>query len=157
MKVTAVRFSRPLLLQTNGNRDEPFYKTIFGFVVKEKRIYIDPDYIKDYVGYLAGLHCISNGDNYFTISSELRGLPDWADKTGQVHIKQDAWLRSVQEKCIKKLNLTYDILTIDLEEDDLNTFINEDNLIVDETFYFDVKKYLSEKEDPLWENDDLPF
>ena len=113
--------------------------------------------VKDYVGYLAGLHCISNGDNYFTSSYELRGVPDWADNKGTVHIKQDAWNRSIQEKCIKKLNLTYDILNVDIEEDDLNSIINENSLIVDETFYYDMKRFLPEKEQPLWDEDDLPF
>lgn len=149
MNVTVVRLSRPLFL-SDRKGSEQLYKTIYGFVVKEKKNDIGPDYVKDYVGYLAGLHCVANGDNYFSISYEFRGVPDWIDKGGNVHMKQDAWLRSIQEKCIKKLNLTYDILTIDIEEDELNSLVNEDELIVDETFYYDMKKYLSE-------NDELPF
>ncbi len=155
MEVTVVRLSRPLLL-SDKKGDEQLYKTIYGFVVKEK-CDMTPDCIQDYVGYLAGLHCISNGDNFFTINYEFRGLPDWADKNGKVHIKQDGWLRSIQDKCIKKLNLTYDILSMDIEEDHLNSIINEDHLIVDESFYHDIKGYLPEKEEPLLENDDLPF
>ena len=157
MEVTVVRLNRPLLLTTDRNGEEHYYQTIYGSVVKERRCLLDPNCIKDYVGYLAGLHCISNGDNYFTISYELRGVPDWVDKEGNVHIKQDAWIRAMQEKCMKKLNLTYDILTLDIEEDDLNSVINEDNLIVDETFYYDMRWFLPEKEQPLWDEDDLPF
>lgn len=157
MEVTVIRLNRPLLLLAEEQGEEHYYKTIYGFIVKERRDYLNPDDIMNYVGYLAGLHCFSNGDNYFTISCELRGVPDWADKEGNVHIRQDAWISSTQEMCRKKLNLSYDILTLDIEEDDLNSVINEDNLIVDETFYYDMRWFLPEKEQPLWKDDGLPF
>lgn len=148
MEVTVVRLSRPLLL-SDRNGAVHIFLTVYGFVIKEGSD-LNPDCIKDYVGYLAGLHCISNGDNYFTISFEMRGIPDWADKSGKVHIKQDAWIKSIQDKCIKKLNLTYDILSLDIEEDDLNSIINQDHLIVDDDFYYDLKKSLPEKKGSLW-------
>lgn len=156
MEVSVVRLSRPLLLAIDTHKDRNYFQTIYGYVIKEQDC-INPVYVKDYVGYLAGLHCISNGDNYFTISYDLRGVPDWADKSGKVHIKQDAWIRALQEKCMKKLNLTYDIFNVDLDEDELNTVINEESLVVDETFYYDLRRYQPEEEQPLWEDDELPF
>lgn len=155
MEASIVRFSRPLLIKV----DKSMYQTIYGFWLTGK---IDPSpaRLNQYVGYLCGLHDWSSGGDYFTVSTEVRGEPDWKDKKGNVHIKMDSWMARTGEKCRKKLGLTYDILTVNVDEEEfLHDVINEDALIVNEEFYYDIQRYLeapSTKESPLWD-DDLPF
>ena len=46
-------------------------------------------------------------------------------------------------KCLLKLGLTYDILTVDVDEDEFNYYVlNEDLLVVNEEFYYDIEKDL---------------
>lgn len=55
-------------------------------------------------------------------------------------------MAKVGEKCRKKLGLTYDMLTVEVDEDDfLNKCINEDDLVVNEEFYYDIERFLKEK------------
>jgi hypothetical protein len=147
MEVTIVRFSRPLLINTAGCNSD-FMQPVYGFLIPEPAYSLDPDKLHDYVGYLCGMHCYSNGDNYFTISYEERGVPDWVDKKGVVHLKQDAWLRKVQQKCIKKLNLSYSLVIVEMNEEDYDKYLNEENLIVDDDFYYDLERYQDTKGDP---------
>ena len=149
MEATAVKFNRPLFIE----RAKDYFQTIYGIVVNGELSTINPDYLNDYVGYLAGMHCLSNGDNYFTISYEQRGVPDWADRNGKIHIKQDNWIRNIQKKCIQKLNLTYEIISLDIEEDELDNYLNEDNLILNDNFLNE----LDNQQGSLGEDDGLPF
>ena len=151
MEAIAVKFNRPLLVE----RAKDYFQTIYGIVVNGELSTINPDYLNDYVGYLAGMHCLSNGDNYFTISYEQRGVPDWADRNGNIHIKQDRWMRTTQKKCIKKLNLTYEIISLDLEEDELDNYLNEDNLILNDNFLYELDNHNCQGS--LVEDDGLPF
>lgn len=161
MEVKIVRFSRPLLIRVGGYKDDYLYQTIYGFWLPK---YNDPDPVKlnQYVGYLCGLHDWASGGDYFTVSCEMRGVPDWVDKGGHTHTKMDSWMDKIGEKCMKKLGLTYVTLNVDVGEDEfLNRCINEENLIVDKEFYYDIERYQEEKapstkEPPLWD-DDLPF
>ena len=76
----------------------------------------------------------------------MRGVPDWVDKGGHTHTKMDNWMAKIGEKCRKKLGLSYDMLTVEVDEDDfLKKCINEDDLIVSEEFYYDIERYLKEK------------
>lgn len=138
MEAKIVRFSRPLLLRVRKHWDgDYYYQTIYGFWLTGTDP--NPVKIKDYVGYLCGLHDWCSGGNYFTVSCELRGVPDWVDKNGHTHTKMDKWMSRIADKCRKKLNLTYEIFTVTVDEDDfLNHIINEDNLVVDEHFYYDI-------------------
>ena len=159
MEVSFVRLSRPLLLATDNYKEGFLYKTIYGFVIKESMKPVEPGLLDDYVGYLAGIHDYSNGGTDFTISYELRGVPDWADKKGNIHITQDAWTRRIQKKCIKKLNLTYDIINVDIEEEELSNILY-DGLIVDEGFYYYLERQQSQEREPFYEeiaDDGLPF
>ena len=160
MKVQLVRLSRPLLLAADRYMDgNSYYQAVYGFLVQEKAKPADPVRLNQYVGYLAGLHCISNGDNYFSISFEERGVPDWKDKKGVIHTKHDAWMTRMQQQCMKKLNLSYTIINADIDEDDLDKVLNEEGLIVDEEFYYDLKRGQAEKGPlcPVVEDDELPF
>ena len=160
MEVQLVRLSRPLLFATDRYMDgKSYFQTVYGFLVQEKAKPADPVRLNQYVGYLAGLHCISNGDNYFSISFEERGVPDWKDKKGVIHTMQDAWMTRMQQQCMKKLNLSYTIINADIDEDDLDKVLNEEGLIVDEEFYYDLKRGQAEKGPlcPVVEDDELPF
>lgn len=144
MREQLVRLSRPLLIADNKKR----YRTVYGFLIQENIAPADPLKVRHYVGYLAGLHCVSNGDDYFTISYDRRGAPDWKDKRGRVHIKQDKWRNSIQEKCIKKLDLDYALFNLDMDEDDLDViFVEDDGLIVNEYFYNELGYHLDERDD----------
>lgn len=161
MEVKLVRFNRPLLIRVDDYKDDYLYQTIYGFWLKGNT---DPDPVKlnQYVGYLCGLHDWSSGGDYFTVSCEKRGVPDWVDKRGNIHIKMDNWMAKIGEKCMKKLGLTYDEVTIGVDEDDfLQHVVNEDGLIVNEEFYYDIEKdpiYDTHcQKGPSFEEDDLPF
>ena len=83
MEVTVIRLSRPLLINTAKNKDD-YLQTVYGFLIPEKYQPISQRFIDDYVRYLCGMHCYSNGDNFFSISFDLRGVPDWVDKKGNI-------------------------------------------------------------------------
>ena len=154
MEVQLVRLNRPLMVANENHR----YKVFYGFQIQDDIKPADPGRLYHYIGYLAGIHCISNGDDSFTISYERRGVPDWKDKSGVVHIKQDDWLRKMQERCRKKLNLTYDVITLDADEEDLEAVLDEDGLIIDEEFYYDLAKPQAGKQIISGEKyDGLPF
>ena len=74
MEVTIIRLSRPLIINTETIRDN-YFQTVYGFLIPEKYKPTDKRYIDDYVRYLCGMHCYSNGDNFFTISYDARGVP----------------------------------------------------------------------------------
>ena len=78
MEAQVVRFSRPLLIETSHYQDDsPFFQTVYGFRIQDRLTPVDPIKLDDYVGYLCGLHCVvSDGDDFFTISYDERGLPD---------------------------------------------------------------------------------
>lgn len=154
MEVTIIRLSRPLLINT-ARYNEEYLQTVYGFLIPEKYQPKDQRDIDDYVRYLCGMHCYSNGDNFFTISFDLRGIPDWVDKRGNIHPKQDGWMNKIGEKCMKKLKLSYSIIPQEMEKDEYDKYLNEEKLIVDETFYYDLVRYLPKKE-PYWE-EELPF
>ncbi len=159
MEVQLVRLSRPLLLATGRYKDGYLYQTVYGFLVQESSMPIDPEKLNHYVGYLAGLHCVSNGDGYFSISYEERGVPDWKDKKGVVHTKQDCWMNKIEKQCMEKLQLSYDLINVDVDEDDLYHYLNSQDLIVDEDFYYDMEDYLDEKGALCIDgsDDELPF
>ena len=161
MKAQVVRFSRPLLIETSHYQDDsPFFQTVYGFRIQDRLTPADPIKLDDYVGYLCGLHCVvSDGDDFFTISYDERGLPDWKDKKGVVHTKQDNWMTLVQQQCKKKLNMSYDIITMDVDDEELDKVLNEEDLIVDEEFFYDLKRHQAKKTPlcPEVEEDGLPF
>ena len=161
MEARIIRFSRPLLVRVDDYNDDYYYQTIYGFWLRENT---DPDpvMLNQYVGYLCGLHDWSSGGDYFTVNCELRGVPDWVDKRGHTHIKMDNWMAKIGEKCRKKLGLTYDEVSISFDEDDfLQNIVNKDGMIINEEFYYDIKKdpiYDTPCEKgPSFEEDDLPF
>ena len=145
MEVKIVRFSRPLLIRVNRYKDDYFYQTIYGFQLPDRVDLTDPIAkmrMEQYMGYLAGLHFWSSGfgpeDGFFTI---LGGR--WVDETGGAHTKQDEWMTAMEIKCLLKLGLTYDVVTVDVDEDEFKHYVlNEDLLVVNEEFYYDIEKDL---------------
>ena len=164
MEARIVRFSRPLLIRVCDYKDDYFYQTIYGFWLPERVDLTDPIdemRMEQYMGYLAGLHIWSSGfgteDGFFTIKGGR-----WVDETGEVHTKQDEWMTSMQIKCLLKLGLTYDIITVDVDEDEfLYSVLNENLLVVNEEFYYDIEKDLIYDtpcaKGPSSEEDELPF
>ena len=160
MEVQLVRLSRPLLVATDKLKDGSFlYKTVYGFRIQDWAVPAEPGEVKPYVGYLAGLHDWSNGGSLFTVSYERRGVPDWKDKRGVIHISQDAWMNRIGQQCIDKYNLSFDSLIMDIDDEDIKTYFNEDDLLVDEHFYYELKGNLDGKGVPssFDSGDELPF
>ena len=172
MEVKVVRFSRPLLIRTSWYNEDYQYQTIYGFWLPEHVEPQDPIgqmRMEQYIGYLCGLHCWSSGDGFFTIKDGR-----WTDETGTPHTKQDEWMTQMELKCMDKLGLTYEIVTVEVDEDEFRYYVlNEELLVVNEDFYYDIERDLiydtpcggggsSEDEtpgtceDPLWD-DGLPF
>ena len=160
MEAKIVRFSRPLLIRTCTYKDDYLYQTIYGFWLPEKIDLTDPTdkmRMEQYMGYLCGLHCWSSGDDYFTIKDGR-----WVDEIGQVHTKQDEWITAIEIKCLLKLGITYDVVTVDVDEDEFRyCILNEDMLVVNEEFYYDIERDLI-YDTPCGEmggseDDDLPF
>lgn len=144
MEVKLVRFSRPLLLRVDNYKNDYLYKTIYGFWLPEDMDF-DPVKIDHYVGYLCGLHDWSSGGDFFAVNSEWNGVYEWVDKRGYTHVSNDNWRQKIGEKCRKKLNLTYDIITVDVDGTSFfNECINEENFIVNEEFYYDLKRFLDD-------------
>ena len=167
MEVKIVRLSRPLLIRVDKYNDDYYYQTIYGFQLPDRVDLTDPIAkmrMEQYMGYLAGLHFWSSGfgpeDGFFTIKDGR-----WVDETGEVHTKQDEWMTAMEIKCLLKLGLTYDVVTVDVDEDEFNYYvINEDLLVVNEEFYYDIERDLlydtpCEKEPLCTEDsdDELPF
>lgn len=164
MEARIVRFSRPLLIRVCDYKDDYFYQTIYGFWLPERVDLTDPIdemRMEQYMGYLAGLHIWSSGfgteDGFFTIKGGR-----WVDETGEAHTKQDEWMTSMQIKCLLKLGLTYDVVTVDVDEDEFRySVLNEDLLVVNEEFYYDIEKDLIYdtpcEKGPSLEDDGLPF
>ena len=161
MEVKVVRFSRPLLIRVCDFKNDYMYQTIYGFMLPESTDltdHIDTMRMEQYMGYLAGLHFWSSGlgteDGFLTMKDGR-----WVDENGEAHTKQDEWMTAMEIKCLLKLGLTYDVVTVDVDEDELNSIFNEERLVVNEEFYYDMQRYLEApgtKEAPLWD-DDLPF
>ena len=164
MEARIVRFSRPLLIRVCDYNDDYFYQTIYGFWLPERVDLSDPIdemRMEQYMGYLAGLHIWSSGfgteDGFFTIKGGR-----WVDETGEVHTKQDEWMTAMEIKCLLKLGLSYDVVTVDVDEDEFKySVLNEDLLVVNEEFYYDIERDLIYdtpcEKGPSSEEDELPF
>ena len=164
MEVKVVRFSRPLLIRTSWYNEDYQYQTIYGFWLPEHVEPQDPIgqmRMEQYMGYLAGLHFWSSGfgpeDGFFTIKDGR-----WVDENGEAHTKQDEWMTAMEIKCLLKLGLTYDVVTVDVDEDEFNYYVlNEDLLVVNEEFYYDIERDLIYdtpcEKGPSSEEDELPF
>lgn len=157
MGVTVVRLSRPLLLVSGRLLGEYSYKTIYGFIINRPIQDVNLNRVDDYAGYLAALHLFFNGSGKdFTISWEARGVPDWKDKKGDIHLKYDGWMRKICRKSIKNLDLSYTIIPMNLDKETYTQYVNQDMLITDENFYWDIEDYLeSGGDEPRF--DELPF
>ena len=163
MEVKVVRFSRPLLIRTSWYQENYQYQTIYGFWLPDSVDLTDPTdkmRMEQYMGYLAGLHFWSSGfgpeDGFFTIQGGR-----WVDETGEAHTKQDEWMTAMESKCLLKLGLTYEIVTVEVDEDEFRySVINEDLLVVNEEFYYDIEKdliYDTPCEKGSNSDDGLPF
>ena len=161
MEVTVVRLSRPLLLGSGRYKDDYTYQLIYGYIIKQPIQEVKLNRVDEYVGYLAALHLFFNGSGKdFSISWDARGVPDWEDKKGKVHLKYDAWMKKICTNSINKLGLSHYLIPMNLDEEQCSQYVNKDDLIVDEDFYWELYEYLpedSEFEQPLWKEEDLPF
>lgn len=135
MKKTVIRFSRPLFLLTGRYPDK--YDPVYGFVINQPAENHFQD-VKDFVGYLAGLHLYYNsGTDLFSVSNELRGRADWVDSNGVIHPMADTWMRHTAKKCMEKIGLTYTLNTFDDKElDTLSYCIDEQGFITKEEFFY---------------------
>ena len=161
MEVKVVRFSRPILIRVCKFKDDYLYQTVYGFMLPEDSDLDDPIIqmrIEQYSGYLAGLHCWSSGDELFKMGKDY----SWIDETDTSHYRQDEWMILMELKCLEKLGLTYDVVTVEVDEEELNHYlVNEENMVVSEEFYYDLQRYKKDdapcEEVASSEYDDLPF
>ena len=84
------------------------------------------------------------------------------DENGEAHTKQDGWMTAMESKCLLKLGLTYDVVTVDVDENEFRySVLNEDLLVVNEEFYYDIEKDIIYdtpcEKGPSFEEDELPF
>jgi len=152
MEARFVRFSRPLLIRMGRYKDDYYYQTTYGFWIPSD---MNPDtaQLDSYCGYLCGLHCWGDGDNYFTVSFERRDVPDWVDKKGRVHIKQDKFMDRIGQKCMQKLGLTYNVLTVEVDDELLlDKYLNKYELLINEGFYWDLEALCIKEQE-----EELPF
>lgn len=164
MEVKVVRLSRPILIRVCKYKEDYFYQTVFGFQLPESVDLTDSTdkmRMEQYIGYLAGLHYWSSGlgteEGFFTIKDGR-----WVDENGEAHTKQDEWLKAMETKCLLKLGLTYDVVTVDVDENEFrHNVLNEDLLVVNEEFYYDIEKDIIYdtpcEKGPSFEEDELPF
>lgn len=172
MEVRIIRLSRPLLLASEKTIEGGYlYQTIYGFVTESEINDITLSDIDEYVGYLAALHLYYNGfeGKDFTIKKELREEPYWTDKEGVTHTFFDPWMDNICQKAKNQLNLSYRIISMDWDEDEYSSYVNEDKLLIDEEYYYYLYEVPEleiepgsepETEEPIWENieeDELPF
>ena len=153
--VTVIKLSRPLLLVTGQYQDGYLYETIYGCVIPSclgDYAYYE---VCDYVGYLAGLHCWANGIKMFNITFEPRGVPDWVDKKGKVHMKQDSWMERIGEKCMEKLDLSYEIIIGAIDDETYSKYVNDSDLFVREELFYELEEPIEDEtpgtsEDSFW-------
>ena len=127
-----MRFSRPLLLLADENE----YETIYGFILDKN---VDVEKIKhqidNYVSYLAGMHYWANGGDVFEVSYKRNAyIPNLVDKAGFIHTIQEEWAKEIGKECMKKLHLTYNVFTADLDEDYCVKYL-DDGLIIGKDLY----------------------
>lgn len=144
VEMTIVRLSRPLLLLADENE----YETIYGFVidgnVDVKRI---KHQIDNYVRYLAGMHYWANGGDVFEVSYKRNAyIPNWVDKAGFIHTIQEEWAKEIGKECMKKLHLTYNVFTAELDEDYCAKYL-DDGLIIGKDLYGELAGHVKNKTD----------
>lgn len=144
MEMTVVRFSRPLLLLADENE----YETIYGFILDKN---VDVEKIKhqidNYVSYLAGMHYWANGGDVFDVSYKRNAyIPNLVDKAGFIHSIQEEWAKEIGKECMKKLHLTYNVFTADLDEDYCVKYL-DDGLIIGKDLYGELAGYVKNKTD----------
>ena len=153
MKVTAIRFSRTLLLVEPTAKDGYIYKTIYGYIIEEPIQDVELKRVDEYCHYLEALHLYLNGaDNQFTINNGLGEPPYWIDKKGVMHTTRDTWMKRICQKAHKKLQLSYTVIPVDIDDETYARCINTWYMIVDEDFYYHIDEYIPHDND-----DDLPF
>ena len=75
-------------------------------------------------------------------------------------MKQDSWMMRIGEKCLKKLDLSYEVSYGSIDDETCSKYVEESDLIVSEEFFNEVKEPIEDEdpcacESPLW--DELPF
>lgn len=151
--MTIVRFSRPLLLIADIEANK--YATVYGFVIDRK---VNCERIKcqidDYVSYLAGMHCCANGGDEFSATDDY--IPKWIDREGYIHTIWERWVKEMGRKCMQKIQLSYDVITTDLDDDYCAKYLDGE-IIVSKDFYEELAAYAKkENTSKLVNTDDLP-
>lgn len=145
MERTFVTLSRPLILRIKDNFNK--YSLVYGFVVNEDRLgrYNDKD-LDDYVGYLTGMHFWSAGADYFDVSKEYRGIPDWEDEDGVPHFRRGAWMDQMIEKSKSLLDISYDVIRMEIDDETFAAAVESDSFITSESLYDELEKHIERGE-----------
>ena len=75
-------------------------------------------------------------------------------------MKQDPWMMKIGEKCLERLDLSYEVHYGSIDEETHSKYVEESDLIVSEEFFNSLKEPVEDEnpcdcESPLWE--ELPF
>lgn len=133
MRMNVVKFSRPLLMITDDTETAPRYQPVYGFVLKRlNTLYMTN--IDDYVSYLATLHYGENGGDFKITYDRSPYLPDFITKKGVRHELTDNWAVKTGRKIRTKIDLTYEILAVEVDMELYNSY-GEDDFIFTEEFF----------------------
>ena len=137
MRMNVVKFSRPLLMITDDAEISPRYQPVYGFVLKRlNALYMTN--IDDYVSYLATLHYGENGGDFKITYDRSPYLPDFITKKGVRHKLTDNWAVKTGRKIRAKIELTYEILPVEVDTELYNSY-GEDDFIFEEGFFKELK------------------
>ena len=152
MEKTIVKFSRPLLFRESIDGK---YYLAYGFIQEEDKKVdgYDKDLLDEYMGYISGMHLFAAGAGFFDVNYDC-DIPMWMDKKGNLHFVKDKWTKRMAAKCRDLLDLTYEIIKVEIGDETLAECVNSDYFITDEKF-FDRLENQGEKDNE--ELDDLPF
>ena len=137
MKVNVVKFSRPLLMITEDAETNPRFQPVYGFILKRLNAHYATD-IDDYVSYLATLHYGENGGDFKITYDRSPYLPDFVTKKGVRHELTDKWAVTTGRKIRAKIDLTYEILMVEVDTELYNSY-GEDDFIFEEGFFKELK------------------
>lgn len=146
MEAMFVILSAPLVICADIRKGKNIYSKVYGFVIDTEEDYTRQE-IEDYVGYLAAMDFWSNHPEeecLFKLEHYPTGIPVWVDKNGEKHFNKDSFVEEVSRHYMKELNLTYDFIKTEIDNDLCDCCVNDDNLIVKDSLYYELGEKIKE-------------
>lgn len=152
MEKTIVKFSRPLLFRESIDGK---YYLAYGFIQEEDKKVdgYDKDLLNEYMGYISGMHLYAAGAGFFDVNYDC-DIPMWMDKKGNLHFVKDKWTKRMAAKCRDLLDLTYEIIKMEIDDETLAECVNSRSFITNDSLFDGLEKQGEKNNEEL---DDLPF